>query len=97
MVFISNIPQIHKFLSENPKIFIKTKSIKSRQQSQIKNQSFSNGEIIAIWRVVFVLKNEVINKKILFLLLYLFFLFLGVLKALVQASFRAYKATKIVQ
>ena len=26
-----------------------------------------------------------------------FFLFLGVLKALVQASFRAYKATKIVQ
>ena len=60
-------------------------------------KSKNDGVLFAFGGVFLSWKNELSTKKILFLFLYLFFLFLGVLKALVQASFRAYKATKIVQ
>ena len=73
----------------------------SRKQNQSIMPAITKSKIIvflfAFGGVFLSLKNEVINKENPFLFLFLFFLFLGVLKALVQASFRANKATKIVQ
>lgn len=60
---------------------------------QIKNQSFSNGEIIAIWCVFLSLKNY--NRKILYFVILLFCYFGGYRKALISASFKLDKATNL--
>lgn len=48
--------------------------------------------VVGVW-CVFVLKNEVINKEILFLVFNNLFYFLGVAYALISATFRANKIT----